>query len=694
MKRPLSRIKNDVSHRNKYFILAYAVLITAVFISFFNTFGGADLKPSGSVYEKVKALVNEAQLNDRELVHEAIVMHNAPFPGFDKVSKLRNSLSEGLSSIKSSQPLLINEAQSLQVLISEYSNALDSRLVGLDAYLAQYKSFKATKKYVPVAKKELLSEMRSAKVENFDMYKSLVNQIYTDVQQFLQTPDETQKTILFTTLDRYQEKLARISVPVVGLTSFISQSRALVEAKLSSLSMLQKFSEPNHLSVFNDIQSGLDVFIQSGWLENRQASVGAFLTILIGFCLFSLASLVWFIFSSAKPSAAPLTSETHVSATLEANNDEDFIDENISSSLSVKNNSDVGMAGLATILAHQLKTPINYIRENVETLRPILKDVHNALNELDDHAQLNNLPMSLVRLVRSKKVSEFPFVVDEINEGVSSVHDVLESVRALTDKKSPERINLDVNSLVRQSIKMKQKALRADINFKVDFDDTPGVFRGVSIDVINAINYVIDNAVEAVNDNLKTFSSISISTLIQDKSVKIMIRDNGVGIEKSDIKRIYEPFFGNKESSENLGMGLTYAKQNVERHGGRINIVPGIDSGTLVRISFPLLEVSDFNQYIVSEELVDDNDEAKITNDEALDLERIRKVRAKNQSKIRTMKNSSLVAGTKINHGGSIETVNSNQKNDGSPFVIKKSKKSNVSLFADSDELIKSVKSI
>ena len=61
--------------------------------------------------------------------------------------------------------------------------------------------------------------------------------------------------------------------------------------------------------------------------------------------------------------------------------------------------------------------------------------------------------------------------------------------------------------------------------------------------------------------------------------------DEGVGIDPGDRDRLFDPFFATKR--EGVGLGLVNAKSIVDRHGGRIRLLPRREGGTRVLISLP-----------------------------------------------------------------------------------------------------------
>ena len=102
-----------------------------------------------------------------------------------------------------------------------------------------------------------------------------------------------------------------------------------------------------------------------------------------------------------------------------------------------------------------------------------------------------------------------------------------------------------------------------------------------------AIFNVLNNAIK-----YSVQPKIIISTLKNSHKYTISIKDNGSGIEPSDIKKIFRKFYrvhnGNVHNVKGLGLGLYFTKKVIDGHHGKIEIqsMPGI--GTEVKIELPL----------------------------------------------------------------------------------------------------------
>jgi two-component system phosphate regulon sensor histidine kinase PhoR len=104
----------------------------------------------------------------------------------------------------------------------------------------------------------------------------------------------------------------------------------------------------------------------------------------------------------------------------------------------------------------------------------------------------------------------------------------------------------------------------------------------------NLVSNLLDNAVKYSKENLK----IILSTQASGNQFKIKIEDNGIGMNKETVSRIFEKFYrahtGNLHNVKGFGLGLSYVKTMVDAHDGSIKAesIPG--KGTIFYLSFPL----------------------------------------------------------------------------------------------------------
>lgn len=120
-----------------------------------------------------------------------------------------------------------------------------------------------------------------------------------------------------------------------------------------------------------------------------------------------------------------------------------------------------------------------------------------------------------------------------------------------------------------------------DINFHYNFDDELSLTG--SQDLIEAVlRVLLDNSVK-YNDNNP---NININSYIKDDKFIIEIEDDGIGINKNRMRKLFKPYY-TTDNKNGTGIGLYYAKTIINAHDGDIDVSSVIDKGTKFVIILP-----------------------------------------------------------------------------------------------------------
>lgn len=93
---------------------------------------------------------------------------------------------------------------------------------------------------------------------------------------------------------------------------------------------------------------------------------------------------------------------------------------------------------------------------------------------------------------------------------------------------------------------------------------------------------VLKNSIEAMTNDRKHKLRIEVGSLKDEVEVKVI--DNGVGIEKENLKKIKNPFFSTKQNG--TGLGVFLSSEIVKAHNGKIDFISD-ENGTTVVVVFP-----------------------------------------------------------------------------------------------------------
>lgn len=223
-------------------------------------------------------------------------------------------------------------------------------------------------------------------------------------------------------------------------------------------------------------------------------------------------------------------------------------------------------------VSYQLRTPLNAIIGFAEILN---NEYFGELNEKQKEYSLgiHDAGDKLVHLIDDiLDLSTIEAGYLELNYNEFSVHDMLTDLHNLT----------------------KEWALKEQITITIDCAKSIGALLADERRIKQALLNLIRNAINFTPEG----GTITIATKKDDEYVEFCVSDTGIGISKTDLERIFEPFerathehradMSSHALSRGAGLGLTLVKNIINLHGGEVNITSEEGKGTDVKIKIPL----------------------------------------------------------------------------------------------------------
>ena len=125
-----------------------------------------------------------------------------------------------------------------------------------------------------------------------------------------------------------------------------------------------------------------------------------------------------------------------------------------------------------------------------------------------------------------------------------------------------------------------------------DLEAQDAVIFADEMHITNVIFNLMDNAVKYKRDEETML--LKVQTWNDSGKLMIAIQDNGIGIKKENLKKIFDKFYrvhtGNLHDVKGFGLGLAYVKKIVTDHKGTIRAESEVNVGTKFIIALPLLK--------------------------------------------------------------------------------------------------------
>ena len=219
----------------------------------------------------------------------------------------------------------------------------------------------------------------------------------------------------------------------------------------------------------------------------------------------------------------------------------------------------LGLKDNLSDISHQLKTPLTSISIMID-------------NMIDDENMDSETRKEFLNDIR-KQIENINFLVISI----------LKLSRFDADVIKFSREDINVKALLTEAIKNLENLIKEkDTNINIT-GEKDVVFIGDYRWEVEAITNILKNCVESLSKN----GSIEISFRKLSIYTEIDIKDNGKGIDKNDLKNIFERFYKGKNSAEDsIGIGLSLSKKIIEMDGGYINVKSEVGVGTRFTVRY------------------------------------------------------------------------------------------------------------
>ncbi len=219
-------------------------------------------------------------------------------------------------------------------------------------------------------------------------------------------------------------------------------------------------------------------------------------------------------------------------------------------------------------MTHEFKTPLATISLAVDALR------NNKV--IEDRTRMEY----------------FSGIIKEENKRMNKhVETILQA--ALMDRQEVQlsKAPVHVHNLIREvisnyTLQLQEKDGRIELDLNADSD----LINGDEVHMRNLISNLVDNAVKYSKEKLV----LRISSYNSAKNLVVKFEDNGIGMTKETVRRIFEKFYrahtGNLHNVKGFGLGLSYVKTIVDAHEGRIKVDSSPGKGSSFTIEIPYLK--------------------------------------------------------------------------------------------------------
>jgi len=224
-------------------------------------------------------------------------------------------------------------------------------------------------------------------------------------------------------------------------------------------------------------------------------------------------------------------------------------------------------------IAHEIQNPLNFVNNFSEVNTELVEELQAARSKLRAERD---------EALEDGIINDIKQNLEKINHHGKRAGAIVKGMLQHSRTSSGQKELTDINALCDEYLRLAYHGLRAkDKTFnpeiKTDFDNNVRKISIVPQDIGRVILNLINNAFYAVKERSRQHirgyePAIVVATKkIKDK-IEISVKDNGNGIPKNIVDKIFQPFFTTKPTGQGTGLGLSLAYDIVKAHGGEIRL--------------------------------------------------------------------------------------------------------------------------
>jgi signal transduction histidine kinase len=235
-------------------------------------------------------------------------------------------------------------------------------------------------------------------------------------------------------------------------------------------------------------------------------------------------------------------------------------------------------------IAHEIQNPLNFVNNFSEVNRELLEEMNEEIGK-ENYSNVKTIAKDITD--NEEKINYHGKRADAIVKGM------LQHSR----RSSGQKEATDINALCDEYLRLAYHGLRAkdksfNATMKTDFDPRIGKINIIPQDIGRVILNLITNAFYVVDEKKKAgienyVPTVSVSTKKINDTTEITVSDNGNGIPRNILDKIFQPFFTTKPTGQGTGLGLSLSYDIVKAHGGEIKVQTHESEGTAFVIQLP-----------------------------------------------------------------------------------------------------------
>lgn len=253
-------------------------------------------------------------------------------------------------------------------------------------------------------------------------------------------------------------------------------------------------------------------------------------------------------------------------------------------------------------IAHEINTPLAYVKGGLEILSTRMEDVDALVNETSSlmtlmtqepvedetsHEQQLAEQFATVQeissaFVETEAISEINGLLGDGLHGIGQISEIVSNLKDFSRLDRARVAEFNVNEGVESTLKIARNIVKHR-HIEQQLGAVPLIICSPS-QINQVLLNLINNACQATTEETGV---VTIVTRPTEEGLAIEVRDNGQGIHPDHLSQIFDPFFTTKKLGEGTGLGLSIVQRIVKEHGGEIKVDSVLGVGTCFTVLLP-----------------------------------------------------------------------------------------------------------
>ncbi len=197
---------------------------------------------------------------------------------------------------------------------------------------------------------------------------------------------------------------------------------------------------------------------------------------------------------------------------------------------------------------------------------------------------------SLVQILQRRCGKEFQRIqLDNIKENIDRIAKIVRELVDLSRPPSQDQVFTQVSEVIKTALGIVKYDKRVKkVEFKTELAEGLPSVKIVPDQLLQVFINMLINSLDAIEGE----GIITVKTSVENDNIVINIIDNGCGIAKEDIGKIFDPFYTTKEVGKGTGLGLSVSYGIIKKFGGNISVKSKVGEGCNFKILIPFYKVN------------------------------------------------------------------------------------------------------